>query len=103
MSSTMRINMDCARGGSRPERLENLHIPRVRPLVVEAGHLEEERHISEGRMREDVLETVATDVSLADVLVSVYPTCQRTLRVVGVDGSEAVEPDLVIELLHRLI
>ena len=54
----------------------------------------------EGGVGEDVTEAVEAHVAVADVLVAVADAAEGHLAVVGVDGAEAVEADLAVELGH---
>ncbi len=54
-------------------------------------------------MREDVDEAVTTDMALTDVFVAIEAAGEFTLRVVGVDGDEVGDADLLVELVHCLL
>src|SRR5664280_1183850 len=74
----------------------------VRPVAVGARGLEQRRQIREGGMGEKDAELLAHH-ALADVFVPVAIGAERRLRVVDVQGAQAVEADQALELINERV
>jgi len=69
-------------------------------VAVRAGHLEQCGQALQLRVPEEDRQLVA-DQAVADVVVPVAVRAERRLRVVHVQATQTVEPDLAVELLDH--
>ncbi len=79
---------------NRPRRRK---IQSSRPVALRTGHLEHCGECLQDRMPEERAERPAADHSLAEVLVAVPVRAKRHLRVVQMQATEPLEPDLIVE------
>src|SRR5688500_6902921 len=84
-----------------PDLLQDIDVGLIGAFAVQARHLQEEGHVLKAPVAQNALEARNADEAVADVLMAVAATGQLHLRVVGVDGDELVEADLLLELTHR--